>query len=241
MSSHKEKIKNSMPRHVAFIMDGNGRWAKSRNIPKLKGYREGVKAAQEVIKFSIEKKIEYLTLYAFSIENWGRSEKEVSDLMSLLRYYFLEEIENFYKENIYIKIIGNKHLLPEDIQNKILEIEDKTKDHDGLFLNIAISYGSRQEILGALKKMLSDSKKGTLKDSEIEIDLLSDYVKGYDYPDPDLLIRTGGEKRLSNFLLWQIAYTELYFTDILWPDFKKEDFEEAILEFKLRDRRYGTA
>lgn len=241
MAFYKTPIKNTVPKHVAFIMDGNGRWAKLKNMPRILGHKEGIKVIKKVIDFSMENKIKYLTLYAFSMENWGRSKDEVSDLMEILRSYFSEEIEKLYKKNICIKVIGNKSLLPTDIQQHILDIESATKQKGGLFLNIALSYGSRQEIVDVVNLISSDIQQGILKDLDINCELFNKYLKKYDYPDPDLLIRTGGEKRLSNFLLWQMAYTELYFTDVLWPDFDKNHFESAISEFKIRERRYGTA
>ncbi|AIL65725.1 Undecaprenyl pyrophosphate synthase [Rickettsiales bacterium Ac37b] len=229
-----------IPNHVAIIMDGNGRWARAHNIPKLLGHKKGAETAKTIIKACIDLGIPCLTLYAFSSENWNRPEQEVNDLMELLRIYLQDEVEALHKNNVKLRIIGDVGKLPLDVQTEVLKCQDLTKDNNAINVNIALSYGSRQEIIIAVRRIAKDILAGKLNLEEIDIDKFSDYLYTYSMPDPDLLIRTSGEQRLSNFLLWQSAYTELFFTDILWPDFTKEDLNHAITEFQTRERRYGS-
>lgn len=230
-----------LPIHIAIIMDGNGRWAKSRGLPRTAGHKKGADATQNTIESCAKLGIKYLTLYAFSSENWNRSQEEVQDLMNLLRYHLEQNLDTLNKNNIKLHIIGNKQTLDQDIQKKINKAETKTQHNTGLQLNIALSYGSRQEILDTVQHIANQSAAQKLNPEHITESYFSTLLYTHNTPDPDLLIRTGGEKRLSNFLLWQCAYTELVFTDILWPDFSHEHLLEAIEEFSSRERRFGTA
>lgn len=226
-------------RHVAIIMDGNGRWAEREGVRRSNGHKKGSEAVKEAVEGAIRSGVEYLTLYAFSTENWNRSKGEVSDLMGLLRLYLSKEINQLHKENVKLIVIGNRDDLDDDIQRMIGKAEEKTKDNDRLTLIIALSYGSRQEIVLAAKRIASLVKEGEVSESDISEDMLSAHMYTADIPDPDLLIRTSGEHRLSNFLLWQLAYAEFVFLDILWPDFKVATFEDAIKQYAMRERRYG--
>ncbi len=226
--------------HVAIIMDGNGRWAKNKGLPRYLGHKKGAEAVQLVIECCREEKIKYLTLYAFSSENWQRSKEEIDNLMELLRYYLDNHFDDYHKAEIKVKVIGDLSKLPSDICQKIANIENVTKNNSGLNLCIALSYGSRQEIISAVKDIANDVKAGKIAIDNIDENLLDTHLYTKNIPDPDLLIRTGFEKRLSNFLLWQLAYTELVFSDILWPDFKAQNFKDALNEYKARERRYGT-
>ena len=228
------------PRHVAIIMDGNGRWAKRKGLPKIAGHRAGAKSVEETIKAAREAGIEILTLYTFSTENWKRPKKEVDSLMKLLETYLDKESERLAKKDIRIKAIGRIEGLPEGVRDKIKKIEEKTKDNKGLLLNLALNYGSRPEITDAAKKIAEEVKIGNLSPEDISEEVFEKYLYTKDIPDPDLLIRTSGEMRLSNFLLWQLSYAEIYVTDTLWPDFRKKDLEEAITEYQKRERRYGS-
>lgn len=244
MSANNESssfdVKNLIiPNHIAIIMDGNGRWAKKRNLPRNAGHKEGAKAVAETMKSCSDFGIKYLTLYAFSSENWQRSEEEVSGLMELLNYYLDNKLEEFHKNNIVLRVIGSKHRLNIDILEKISKAEQKTSLNTGLNLVLAIDYGAREEIVLAAKQLVSAVISGEIALSAIDENLFSANLLTKDIPDPDLLIRTSGEIRLSNFLLWQLAYTEFYFTDILWPDFSKKDLYKAIIAFNQRERRYG--
>jgi undecaprenyl diphosphate synthase len=220
-------------------MDGNGRWATARHLPRSAGHKMGAKAAEKIIRVCPEQGIQHLTLYTFSYENWNRPEKEVSDLMNLLRLYLDNELKTFHKNGVRLKVIGDLEKLPADIRKKILEAERITKDNKNLNLNIALSYGSKQEILHAMKNISKKIEKGEMATESITLDVISNNLYTNNIPDPDLLIRTGGNHRISNFLLWQLAYAELYFTDTLWPDFTAQKFIEAIEDFKQRDRRFG--
>jgi undecaprenyl diphosphate synthase len=230
----------NIPRHVAIIMDGNGRWAKARGLPRTVGHKKGVEALEQVLQSCRDIGIEYLTLYAFSSENWQRSPEEVKSLMMLLSLYISKELKRLHKEGVRLRIIGDRSRLQSDILKKIEEAELLTKDNTVLNLTVAISYGSRQEILRAAKLLCQDVLAGSDLD-EVSEEAFSNYLYTKETPDPDLLIRTGGEQRISNYLLWQMAYTELCFLDIMWPDFGKSEFEAAIAEFGKRERRYGTA
>ena len=229
----------SLPRHVAIIMDGNGRWASQRGLPRIAGHREGAHAVQEAGMICRELGISALTLYAFSLENWKRPQDEIAMLMDLFCEYFQLEAERFFQEKIRFRAIGRLELLPNRVQTMIRELEAASQGYDQLTLTLALSYGGRVEILDAVKKVLRDASQGILCDKTINEDLFSHYLATSGLPDPDLLIRTSGEYRVSNFLLWQIAYAELYFTKTLWPDFRKRDMLLALLNYQKRERRLG--
>lgn len=231
--------RDKLPRHVAIIMDGNGRWAKNRSLPRIAGHRAGAKAVEEVVTAARQLGIRALTLYSFSLENWNRPKLEVDALMALLDEYIKKEVERMVRENIRLNTIGNPGDLPYSIQEVLNGAIKATKDNTGMVLTLALSYGSRQEILQAVQRCLRDLQEGRLAVEELSTDRFSEYLWTDDLPEPDLLIRTSGELRLSNFLLWQMAYTELYFTDVLWPDFKSNDLLDAILDFQKRQRRFG--
>lgn len=229
-----------MLNHLAIIMDGNGRWAEARKLPRSAGHKKGAETAEAIIRACPEHGIKHLTLYTFSSENWNRPENEVSDLMNLLRYYLKKELGSIHKNGVRVKAIGDLKKLPEDIQNEIKKAEETTSKNTRLNLNIAISYGSRQEIINAVKETAKKAKEGSIKIESITEEIFSNSLYTKNIPDPDLLIRTGGEHRISNYLLWQMAYTEFYFTDTLWPDFTAKNLAEAVEDFSQRERRYGT-
>jgi len=229
------------PRHVAIIMDGNGRWAKGKGMSRASGHKQGANAIREVMESCEELGISYLTIYAFSSENWKRSPLEVQGLMELLRLYLDRELKSLHKRGVCLKIIGDKSRLAVDIQRKVENAERLTAANDSFFLVIAVSYGSRQEIAYAARALAKDVAAGEVEVDTVDEELFGEYLYTAGIPEPDLLIRTGGEQRLSNFLLWQSAYTELYFTPVLWPDFGKEAFLEAVEAFGKRDRRFGDA
>jgi undecaprenyl diphosphate synthase len=231
--------KEKLPKHIAIIMDGNGRWAKKRNIERIVGHQKGIESAREIVKFCREAEIKVLTLYAFSIENWRRPKKEVQALMNLLKKYILKESKELLKNNIRLKVIGNIEDMPPSVARILNETVEKTKTCSGMIVNLALSYGGRDEIIRAIKKMVKEVKQGSLKEDDITEEIFSNYLFTKDLPDPDLLIRTSGEMRLSNFLLWQMAYTEIYVTEILWPDFKREDMVRALINYQSRERRFG--
>ena len=231
--------KLNIPEHVAIIMDGNGRWAKKRLMPRNFGHKAGAKTVEQICEDAHNLGIKYLTVYAFSTENWKRSVEEVTGIMNLLRNYLVDCIERASKNNMRVRIIGDRTALDKDIVEKIEELEEKTACCDGLNFTIALNYGGRDEIRRAVTKIAEDARSGKLLESNIDESLISSYLDTRDMPDPDLLIRTSGELRLSNYLIWQLAYTEFYFTDVLWPDFSKKDLEDAIRYFNGRDRRYG--
>ena len=228
------------PVHVAIIMDGNGRWAKARGLPRVSGHKEGAAAVKLTIQSAIKYGIRYLTLFSFSSENWRRPIEEVNDLMGLLRRYLRSEIEELHKNNVRLRVIGERTDLSPDIVALIEECERQTSNNTTLDLVIALSYGSRKELTNAVKLLIKKSALGELKVDEIDEKMISNYLDTRDIPDPDLLIRTSGEKRISNFLLWQLAYAELVFIDRLWPDFKESDFADAISEYNRRERRFGA-
>lgn len=238
-----EKIINgekmNIPEHVAIIMDGNGRWAKKRLMPRNFGHKAGAKVVEQICEDAHDLGIKYLTVYAFSTENWRRSVEEVTGIMNLLRSYLEDCIERASKNNMRVRVIGDRTALDKDIVEKIDELEKKTSVYDGLHFTIALNYGGRDEIKRAVQKMTHAVKEGELLPDDIDEKMISSYLDTRDIPDPDLLIRTSGELRLSNYLIWQLAYTEFYFTDVLWPDFSKKDLEAAIRYFNGRDRRYG--
>lgn len=233
--------KNNKLEHLAIIMDGNGRWAARRGLPRSMGHRKGAEVVKEITRAAGELGIKYLTLYAFSTENWKRSEDEVKTLMGLLRDYLQSDLKEVQENNVCIRFIGEREMLDADIVRKMAEIEADTLRNTGMTLCIALSYGSRQEIVNAVKKTAALVKEGDISLNDVDVELFSDmlYTKGM--PDPDLVIRTSGEQRISNYLLWQIAYAEFFFTDVLWPDFNKKLLEDIIKNFNMRERRYGKA
>lgn len=238
--SLEEDILPPPPKHVAIIMDGNGRWAKKRLLNRSKGHRQGAEAVREAIEGAMQCGVDYLTLYAFSSENWNRPAEEVKDLMGLLKMYLSKEIKSLNKEGVRVKVIGRRDKLSADIVKKIEDAEIITKSNSRLTLVIALSYGSREEIVSAVQALASKARTGDLDASRISEEDISNALYTSDIPDPDLIIRTSGEQRLSNFLMWQAAYAELLFIDTLWPDFTKELFAEAVDTYIGRDRRYGV-
>ncbi|MCX8012343.1 MAG: isoprenyl transferase [Desulfobacterota bacterium] len=230
--------KGKLPRHIAIIMDGNGRWAKKRNLERIVGHKKGIESAREIVKFCHEIGIRVLTLYVFSIENWKRPKKEVEALMNLLRRYIQKESKELLKNNIRLQAIGNIEDMPPSVTQVLNQAIEKTKNCTGMIVNLALSYGGRDEIIRAIQHIVKDIKEGNLTE-EITEEVFSRYLSTRDLPDPDLLIRTSGEMRLSNFLLWQMAYTEIYVTEILWPDFKREDMIRALINYQSRERRFG--
>ena len=231
--------KNKLPKHIAVIMDGNGRWAKAHGKPRIFGHKNGVKSVREVSEAAAEIGIKYLTLYAFSTENWSRPALEISALMGLLVETIRNEVSTLNENNIKLKSIGDISKLPAKSYKALLEGIEKTKHNTGLTLILALNYSSRWEITIAMKRLAHEVKEGRLDPEEINEHLISANLNTSEYPDPELLIRTSGEQRISNYLLWQIAYSELYFTDVYWPDFKKSHFYEAIINFQNRERRFG--
>lgn len=230
---------NNLPSHIAIIMDGNGRWAKQRNLPRIKGYEKGVTSVREIIKACLDLKINILTLYAFSMENWQRPQKEVSYLMKLLYKYLKKNKAELCKNDIKLTAIGNLKFLPKLIYQELTKTINLTKNNKTGILNLALSYSGREEIINAVKKLCVDVSSGLIKTEEIDEMFFSKYLYTNGLPDPDLLIRTSGEMRISNFLLWQMAYTEIYITPIYWPDFRKKEFYKAIIEYQKRKRRFG--
>lgn len=229
----------NLPGHIAIIMDGNGRWAKKRFLPRSAGHKEGIERVKEIVKSSGDLGIKYLTLYAFSTENWSRPKDEVDTLMKLLVEYLKKELETLHKSNVKINVLGDLERLPELPKKEVHNAIQKTINNNKLILNIALNYGGRNEIIKAVKKVIKDVHNGTLGVDSINEELFKNYLYTKDQPDPDLLIRPSGEQRISNFLLYQIAYTEFVFTDIFWPDFTKEYLYKAIIEFQNRKRRFG--
>jgi undecaprenyl diphosphate synthase len=227
-------------RHVAIIMDGNGRWAKAHHLPKFAGHKKGANAVRGIVEACCDLDIKYLTLYAFSSENWKRPIEEVNDLMGLLKLYLKKEINELHRKNIRISFIGSRDRLSENIISLIEDAEEKTKNNDKIRLTLALNYGAQEEIVAATRKIAEKVKNGTLDIDHIDGDLFSQNLYTSDIPTPDLIIRTSGEKRLSNFMLWQAAYAEFVFQDVLWPDYTKEHLSKAIDEYCERDRRYGA-
>lgn len=228
-----------VPGHVAIIMDGNGRWAKRRGLPRIAGHRAGVKSVQEIIKAAKESGIAILTLYTFSTENWKRPKHEVEALFKLLEKYIDTQAGDLTRNNIKLSVIGRLEGLPDSVRDKLKVIMEKTKDNTALTLNLALNYGARTEIVDAVRAIASDCVSKKISPEEIDEKRVSGYLYTKDLPDPDLLIRTSGEMRLSNFLLWQLSYSELYISKKMWPDFKEKDFLKAIKEYQTRQRRYG--
>lgn len=229
----------TLPRHIAIIMDGNGRWAKARGLPRIAGHREGANAVRRAVEACREREIPFLTLYAFSSENWKRPVAEVDDLMGLLRHYLKREIRELAENGIRLNVIGDRTRLAPDIQRLITDAEEKTRYNDAMVLTIAVSYGSQAEILNAVKAVAEAVAGGQLAVDDIDDAVFEGFLETRGLPEPDLLIRTSGEQRLSNFLLWQAAYTELLFMDVLWPDFDDHALSAAIDAFNARERRYG--
>tara|TARA_B100001142_G_scaffold100747_1_gene102796 strand:+ start:1049 stop:1795 length:747 start_codon:yes stop_codon:yes gene_type:complete len=241
MNNENIKISNDniIPEHIAIIMDGNGRWAKKRGLPRIAGHRQGIKSVREITNICSDIGVKYLTLYTFSTENWNRPQKEVDALMMLLLSTIKNEIKDIHKNNLVLSTIGNIEVLPKNIKKEISNGIDLTSNNTGLNLILALNYGSRQEIIVAVKNIIEKNNKDEIDSSMIDENLFSSFLSTKNIPDPDLLIRTGGELRISNFLLWQCAYTEIYLTDTFWPDFRKEKLIESITAFQKRERRFG--
>ncbi len=232
--SLKEQIDSSkLPKHIAIIMDGNGRWAKKKFLPRIIGHTNGVKTVKEIVQCARELNIKVLTLYAFSTENWIRPKDEVAGIMNLLKTHLKSELETMLSNKISFNVLGDISKFSKDLQDEIINVMERTKDNKEMTLNVALNYGARQELVRAFK-LLQEKNVTDITEQDITDNL---YTKGM--PDPDLLIRTSGEMRISNFLLWQIAYSEIYITDVLWPDFTKEEFYKAIIEYQKRERRFG--
>lgn len=229
-----------IPEHLAVIMDGNRRWAKIRNLPTSKGHKEGAMRVTDLVRNSVDLGIKYLSIYAFSTENWRRDKKEVDYLMNLLVEFVVKELDYLHKNDVKITLMGNIEDLPEKTKNEVKRSIELTKDNTKLHLNIALSYGSRNEIVNAVKKIINENENNKINIDELNEESFKKYLFTYEMPDPDLLIRTSGEIRLSNFLLYQLAYTEFYFTDTMWPDFDKNELLKAIDVFQNRKRRYGN-
>jgi len=232
---------HALPTHIAIIMDGNGRWAKARHLPRSAGHKKGADSLRRTLDNCRNAGIKYLTVYAFSSENWSRPQSEISELMSLLKHYLDKELPELKKNNIRLRFIGDLSRLDADMQARVQTAMQETAGNTSFNLTVALSYGSRQEITHAVQKIAAKLVEGSLKPQDITEKILADSLDTATIPDPDLLIRTGGEHRISNFLLWQSAYTEFYFTDTLWPDFDAAHFAEALKDFAGRERRYGTA
>jgi len=230
---------NKVPKHVAIILDGNGRWAKKRLLPRNAGHVQGSKVVEKICEDAHDLGIKYLTVYAFSTENWKRPKEEVDALMKLLDKYLKNCIERSSKNNMRVRVLGDISALDKKLQDKIVELEEKSKDNTGLNFQVALNYGSRDEMLRAIRSIAKDCADGKINPEDIEENHVNDRLDTAGIPDPDLLIRTSGEQRLSNYLLWQLAYTEFYFTDVLWPDFNKKELIKAIEYYGNRDRRFG--
>lgn len=239
--SFAEVSPGSLPRHIAIIMDGNGRWAQARGLPRIAGHRRGAEAVRRTLTAAAEIGIPYLTLFGFSSENWKRPLNEVDDLMGLLRHYLRGEIAELHGNGVRLRVIGEKSRLAPDIVAMIDNAEKLTGDNTGINLTIALSYGGRAEIAAAARKIAAEARTGAVSLDAIDENLIARHLFTRDLPDPDLLIRTSGEQRISNFMLWQCAYAELVFTKTLWPDFGRADLEQAIADYRCRERRYGAS
>ena len=244
MSAHplhlSAQAKATLPTHVAVIMDGNGRWAKQRGLPRVEGHRNGVESVRAVVRAAGEVGIKYLTLYAFSVENWNRPQDEVDTLMKYLARFLKNEIGELTRNNVRLEVIGQIYRLPEFVQEQLKKTQAALAKHNGLTLILALSYGGRQEIVEGMRAIASKVKTGKLEPAEITEQVISQHLYTHQYPDPDLLIRTSGELRVSNFLLWQISYAEFVVTQTLWPDFRKAEFFAALEEYTRRQRRFGA-
>tara|TARA_B110000037_G_scaffold22337_1_gene25143 strand:+ start:367 stop:1110 length:744 start_codon:yes stop_codon:yes gene_type:complete len=233
--------KSELPQHIAIVMDGNNRWAKSRDLPVRSGHRFGAEAAREVVNSCLARDIKYLTLFAFSSENWLRPKREVQDLMALfLTVLKRKEIRQLHRRNVRLEFIGNRSSFPQKLQDNMREVEELTHNNTGMTVIVAADYGGRWDIANAFTSIVGKVSSGELSADAIDVDLLHQHMSSSSYPDPDLCIRTGGERRISNFLLWQFAYTELYFSDCYWPDFDDTQFQIALDDFAKRQRRYGS-
>nr|WP_264466925.1 isoprenyl transferase [[Ruminococcus] torques] len=237
--SYREEEKMNVPQHIAIILDGNGRWAKAKGMPRNYGHAQGSKNVEKICEEAWRMGIKYLTVYAFSTENWSRPENEVAALMKLLRNYMKTCLKTAAKNDMKIRVIGDIEPLDDDIKSRIRELEAATTDNGGLNFTIALNYGSRDELTRAAQKMAKDCAEGKIKAEEIDESVFETYLDTHGIPDPDMMIRTSGEQRLSNYLLWQLAYSEFYFTDVPWPDFTKEELVKAIEEYNHRHRRFG--
>lgn len=236
----EDKLENlNIPDHVAIILDGNGRWAKKNKRPRKYGHVQGSKNVERICRDAYDLGIKYITIYAFSTENWKRPDSEVNELMNLLNDYLKQSIKESKKNNMRVRVIGDVSLLSKDMQEKIIKLEEASKDNTGLKLQVAINYGSRDEIVRSIKDLVRDIKGSKLSLKDIDEEMFEKYLDTEGIPDPDLLIRTSGEQRLSNYLLWQLAYSEFYFTDVYWPDFNKDELIKAIEYYNSRDRRFG--
>lgn len=228
-----------IPRHVAIILDGNGRWAKKRFMPRNYGHTMGARAVEQICEDADSIGIKYLTVFAFSTENWNRPSDEVAALMKILNNYLKDCIKRANNNDMVVRVIGDKNGLSDEVKNRTMELEEKTKNNKGLNFTIAINYGGRDEILRGVRRMLEDYGEKKIEPEQLDSLLFSSYLDTKELPDPDLLIRTSGEERISNFLLWQLAYTEFYFTDVLWPDFNKKELIKAVEKYNKRERRFG--
>ncbi|MFW5630169.1 MAG: isoprenyl transferase [Acetivibrio ethanolgignens] len=233
------EVEKRIPTHIAIILDGNGRWAKKRSLPRTVGHAQGSRAVEKICQAAYDMGVKYLTVYAFSTENWSRPQEEVDALMKLLSSYLKDCLKTSKKNNMKVRVLGDITALDTELQKKIKELESVSSENTGLNFQVALNYGSRDEILRAVKKILTDYEDGRITKEELDEEGFSDYLDTAGIPDPDLLIRTSGELRLSNYLLWQLAYTEFYFTDVLWPDFDKKELEKAIDYYNKRERRFG--
>ena len=239
MDKYNEELGLKIPAHVAVILDGNGRWAKKKHMPRTYGHMQGSKVVEDMLYVADDLGIQYFTVYAFSTENWKRSEEEVGTLMSILRKYLKDCVKKSMKNNVRCRVIGRREELSDDIVESINNLEEKTKNNTGLNFTIAINYGGRDEIVRAVQKIAQDVTEGKIAPEAIDEAMINANLDTKDIPDPDLLIRTSGEQRLSNYLPWQLAYTEFYFTDVFWPDFNREELIKACEKYNKRDRRYG--
>ena len=228
-----------VPRHVAIIMDGNGRWAEARGLSRNEGHRQGLETVREVVRAAGDLGVDVLTLYAFSLENWNRPQAEVAELMRLLDHYLEVELEEVIANDIRVRVIGRLDRIPPSVRRRVEDAVERTRDARGRTLVFALSYGGRQEIVDAAKRLVRDAELGRLDAEHLDEKTFADYLYAPDLPDPDLMIRTGAESRVSNFLLWQIAYAEIYTTDVMWPDFRKENLAEALRDYQQRERRFG--
>lgn len=230
---------NRIPKHIAIIMDGNGRWAKAKNLPRSMGHKAGVETIRRIIKEADKLGVKYMTFYAFSTENWKRPKDEVDALMKLLVQYLRQELEELHRNSVVIRVLGDVSRLPDECVREIERSKEKTKNNTGIVMNFALNYGGRDEIIRATKFIAESVKKGELNPEDITKEVIESYLYTHDMPDPDIIIRPSGEQRLSNFLLWQCAYSEFWYSNINWPDFKEKDLRKAIFDFQNRERRFG--
>lgn len=238
--TQKDKSFKSVPQHVAIIMDGNGRWAQQRYLPRTQGHVEGMRRVEDLVEFAPKLGVKYLTLFTFSTENWSRPESEVNMLMNMLMTVLNNKINKLKEDNIRFQTIGRRDKIPSSVMNAMDRVVAETSHNDGLYLNLAFNYGSRIEIVDAVQNIAKEVMEGKLKPESIDEETISTHLYTKNIPDPDLLIRTSGEKRISNFLLWQLSYAEFYFTDKCWPEFTPDEFKKAIEDFQKRERRYGN-